>query len=371
MKKYDLAVLIGKYRYVHDGHLENFKQAAAIADKILILNGSSHMARNHKLPTRFIENKQVLSEIVRNHVTDHFDVRPLTDNPYDNNDWITQVQSHVQNAIDQLGLVTSRLGRAPRIVLVGHHKDDSSKYLDWFPQWEQVETESFCRAGDGMILNATDLREASYNAGTLKLDLIRNNVPREMWDFLQKFDSTEAFQNCVQEYKFIEDPEEGYKAKYGRNPTAPIHVTVDCVAICNGHILLVKRRTHPGKGLWALPGGFLNDNEWIEDAIIRELMEETSIRIPGIKDDHLHDHLKSLIGEPKVFGAPSRSLRGRVITHIGRLVLHGFKTPPKVRGSDDALRAKWWAINDFYNMPEQMFEDHSPAGRVMINSIGR
>ena len=57
-------------------------------------------------------------------------------------------------------------------------------------------------------------------------------------------------------------------------------MTVDAVVVQSGHILLVKRGDMPGKGLWALPGGFLNQEETMLDGAIRELKEETKIKVP-------------------------------------------------------------------------------------------
>ncbi|NCV82699.1 MAG: NUDIX domain-containing protein, partial [Actinobacteria bacterium] len=70
-----------------------------------------------------------------------------------------------------------------------------------------------------------------------------------------------------------------YKKQYESLPYPPIFVTADAVVIQSGHVLMIKRRSEPGRGLWALPGGFVNANtdKSVEDAAIRELREETGI----------------------------------------------------------------------------------------------
>jgi bifunctional NMN adenylyltransferase/nudix hydrolase len=125
-------------------------------------------------------------------------------------------------------------------------------------------------------------------------------------------------------------------------------MTVDAVVVQSGHILLVKRGDMPGKGLWALPGGFLNQDEKMLDGAIRELKEETKIKVPV-------PVLKGSIKESKTFDAPNRSSRGRTITQAFLIDL-GVGELPKVKGSDDAEKAFWVPFNKVKQ--EKMFEDH-------------
>jgi bifunctional NMN adenylyltransferase/nudix hydrolase len=182
-------------------------------------------------------------------------------------------------------------------------------------------------------------------------------LPKQVKEFLLEWEvqNPEILENLCEEYHFLKK----YRAKFKELEFPPIFVTVDAVVINNGHILLVKRRSAPGKGLWALPGGFLNQSEKIRHAIIRELIEETRIDVhPNL--------LKSALKGIEPFDAPNRSLRGRTITHAGLIVLN-YKDNPRVKGSDDAEKAKWFTINEFYQMTEQMFEDHHSIGQFMIN----
>ncbi|MDE4955278.1 NUDIX domain-containing protein, partial [Francisella tularensis] len=67
-----------------------------------------------------------------------------------------------------------------------------------------------------------------------------------------------------------------YNRLWLKAPFKPNFVTVDALFIVNDNILMVQRKAHPGKDLWALPGGFLECEETIAQAIIRELFEETN-----------------------------------------------------------------------------------------------
>lgn len=106
-------------------------------------------------------------------------------------------------------------------------------------------------------------------------------------------------------------------------------VTVDIV-VCTGRlsdVLLIQRKHAPFEGCWALPGGFIEMEETLEAAALRELEEET-----GVSDVALTE-----IG---VFGAPFRDPRGRVITIAYAAVLE--EPALNVRAGSDASAAAWF-----------------------------
>jgi bifunctional NMN adenylyltransferase/nudix hydrolase len=154
-----------------------------------------------------------------------------------------------------------------------------------------------------------------------------------------------------------------------QNTTPPrifprIDVTLDAVVIYNDHILLVQRGREPGMGKWALPGGYLNPDEALEDGAIRELIEETAI-------DCSPDYLKRCILTSHCFSGVNRSTkgRGRIITHAFFIILKGFSEDiPAVVGLDDARDAKWIHLDDYIqNYAPYMFEDHAIIINYFIN----
>lgn len=114
-----------------------------------------------------------------------------------------------------------------------------------------------------------------------------------------------------------------------------IRVTVDIVIFTirdqRLHVLLVKRGIPPFVGRWAIPGGFVLEQESLDDAALRELREET-----GVADVYL-EQLYS-------FGDPGRDPRGRVVTIAYYALISADRAPP-VAGTD-ASEAAWWPVDE-------------------------
>ena len=105
-------------------------------------------------------------------------------------------------------------------------------------------------------------------------------------------------------------------------------------------VLLVRRKYPPFEGMWAIPGGFVDIDESLEDAALRELEEET-----GIRDVYLE--------QLYTFGRPDRDPRGRVITVAYFALAPADALRP--RAGDDAAEARFWSI---YDLPPLAF-DHA------------
>jgi bifunctional NMN adenylyltransferase/nudix hydrolase len=208
-----------------------------------------------------------------------------------------------------------------------------------FTQWgfENVELIEF--------LSAVNIRDLFFKRD-VNMSFIKGVVPASTFDFLLKFKDTPEYEQIICEREFVIN----YKKQYASLPYPPIFSTADAVVIQSGHVLMVKRRAEPGKGLWALPGGYVNANtdKSVEDAAIRELREETMIKVPA-------PVLRGSIVRSKVFDAIDRSPRGRIITHAFYIQLPDGELP-KVKGSDDAEKARWVPIAEVKS--EECFEDH-------------
>lgn len=336
---YDYLVFIGRFEPFHNGHAAVARYALSRARKVIFLVGSADTPRTIKNPWTVAE-RAVMIQSALTELGDRLIIRPLKDHLYNESLWIAAVQRTVAEAIKADGG-----GADARVGLVGKDKDASSYYLQEFPQWDLVDVRHT------ETLSATELRRYLFEANQLSshggLMLIRANVPGPVFDMLEAFrKSSPAFRQLVAEHQFID----AYRERWAKAPYPPTFVTTDAVVVHSGHVLLVRRRAEPGKGLWALPGGFVGQGEGLLDSCLRELREETRLKIPvpvlkgSIKGDHVFDH-------------PDRSLRGRTITHAFHFEFPAGELP-EVRGGDDADKARWIPVSEALEMSPQLYEDH-------------
>lgn len=116
-------------------------------------------------------------------------------------------------------------------------------------------------------------------------------------------------------------------------------VTVDALIVEEGKIVLIKRRNDPYKDFWALPGGFVEYNERTEEAVVREVREETGLSCEVVQ----------LTG---VYSAPGRDPRGHTVSIV---YLMRVKTGELAAG-DDAKGAAWVALD---KIPHEIAFDHA------------
>lgn len=330
---FDVLVFIGRFEPLHKGHEEIIKNALSYCSKLIILVGSANRSRSIQNPWTFQERSQMIRvAIPEAYDGNRLSIVPLNDYTYNDPAWTANVQR----------LVDERVPKNAKVGLVGFSKDASSYYLKMFPQWGAINIPS-----QFSTFNSTDIRK-EYFKSLPHLPTACCSTP--VIDILTKFLYTEEFKLMVQEAEYVKN----YKRGWLQAPHPPVFVTVDNIVVQSGHILLVERGDHPGKGLLALPGGFINQNETLREAAIRELREET--KIADWKGEIPPGVLQSFITKTETFDDPRRSVRGRTITHGFLYELPKKESLYKVVGSDDAVGAKWYPIG---TVPPNMFmEDH-------------
>ncbi len=126
-------------------------------------------------------------------------------------------------------------------------------------------------------------------------------------------------------------------------------VAVDGVLIKGDKILLIRRRNEPFKGKWALPGGFVEYGETVEEAVLREFEEEVGLKAK----------IKKLLG---VYSKPDRDPRGHVISIVFLLDAEG-----EAKAGDDAADARFFPLD---NLPPLAF-DHDKIIRDAIDAMKR
>lgn len=326
MKKYALAVVIGRFQPVHNGHVALINEAKKVANEVLVLVGSSGQPRSYENPFDFGFRERMINSTQNEHDS-IVHIEPLYDHIYNENNWCTQVQ-------DIVGEYTNG-----KVCLVGHKKDESSYYLDMFPQWDYQEVPEY------QPLSATSVRELLF-VERVNLEFLSGVLPTPVYNMLADYIESDVYQEVIEERRF----QEKYRKQFEHLPYAPTFVTADAVVFCAGHVLMVRRGAYPGKGLLAFPGGFLDaqTDKSVKDCALRELREETRIKVPPAV-------LESSIVNDRVFDAIKRSARGRTITHAFNIQLKDLQLP-KVRGGSDAARAEWIPFAELKS--EECFEDH-------------
>lgn len=334
---YKYCILIGRFEPNHMGHQSIINDAFLQGEILIIVLGSHNKARSIKNPWSSDERKQMILSTLTPEQQARVKFVYIKDYLYNDALWVADMQNKInevtENADDN------------EIALIGFKSDSSSFYLDLFPNWKYISCPT------DYDFHATDIRNLYF---TLDSNY-KKCVHPKVFEYLEAFKKTEIFKFLKDEFEYIKN----YKESWRGSPFPPTFVTVDTVVIKSGHVLLVKRGKSLGKGLLALPGGFLDQEEKIQDGAIRELKEETAIKLS--KDD-----LRKAIVESKVFDSPSRSNRGRVISHAFLINL-GAGFLDKVKGMDDADKAFWLPLNEALSRENDFFDDHHHILNYFVN----
>lgn len=335
---YKVGIYIGRFQPFHIGHLKTVETMLQKCEKVIISIGSAHRAQDTKNPWTVEERIEMIKLALSNNPDSSKVVfQGVRDYMYNDTMWAAE-------------LFASALANGAtydkQTALFGHFKDDSSYYLNMFPQWKLETLPNFKN------IDATTIRKDFFENGSLSKESCAKLAPQviphlNLWIEAEKAKGDDGL---FREYKYESD----YLKSWASAPYAPTFVTGDSLVIISGHILLIRRGRNPGKGKLALPGGFINQGEYIKDGILRELKEETKIRIS--KDD-LYKYLGDGHSNIRVFDHPKRSRRGRIITHCGLINL-GVGQLPEVKADDDAAEALWLPLASIHTMSHLFFEDH-------------
>jgi bifunctional NMN adenylyltransferase/nudix hydrolase len=340
---FDAALLIGRFQPFHNGHAAVLKAALARAARVLVVLGSAFRSRSAKNPFDWEERAAMIRATLDAADAVRLTFLPIRDY-YDDRRWAAAVEEGVRVA-----LPTPDGESAPRIALLGFHKDATSDYLNLFPRWPFVALE---RQGK---IDASAVRQI-YFAGSSdsvpdfpRLDAL---LPAAVVQTLKAWTHHPAYATLRAEHAALLD----YQKRWGSGP----FVTLDAVVTAANHVLLVRRGRAPGKGQWAIPGGFLEGRERLLQGAIRELKEETGLTVANAE-------LEAALRAVTVFDHPDRSQRGRIITHVHWFDL-ALESLPKVEGADDAEDARWFPFSDLPALEAELYEDHF---HILAHFLGR
>ncbi len=330
---YDHAVVIGRFAPCDNGHVERLSHIGEVARRVLVLVSSADKARESRLPWTADEREAMLRSGL-GELADSFVFGRVGDHPYDPAGFAAEVTGR----LDALG--DAEIGK---VCVVSRFADVRLASLDALPaDWTRITPPpgpDRARLLDALYGDAAAFAELGAR------------VPPAVFDQLQTFRGTDVFTAMAAEHRYVED----YKASWEGTPYPVVFVATDVLAVQADvhdvpHILLVRRGGIPGKGQWALPGGYLDPAEDLVDGALRELREETGLTLVDAQ-------IKACLKRVEVFADPERASRGRVITHTHHFVLPAGALPV-VEGADDAEHATWLPLGDLPTLRDQFFEDH-------------
>lgn len=302
-------IFIGRFQPIHQGHIHAIGIAASQVDKLYILIGSANACRSIRNPWTYDERKKMIYSMIWSKRFSNVEVIPLNDHPYNDTQWIADIRATVDHY--NMGTPT----------LFGHMKEGNN-YLNWFPDWKFKDVEAQHN------VNATSIRQSMYET-----------------------DSPEMPRTVRDDFKYYEN-ETARFANYPFPETLNFNCG-DAVVECQGHVLLIRRKHAPGAGAWALPGGFKNRDESFLDCAVRELREETNIRVP-------EKVLRGSIVKTELFDSPARSFgipRNTLAVYF-RISPNPDGSLPRANGADDAAECKWFPLTQVLNTLE-LYDDHA------------
>ncbi|MFO8046071.1 MAG: bifunctional nicotinamide-nucleotide adenylyltransferase/Nudix hydroxylase [Halomonas sp.] len=334
---FDCLVFIGRFQPPHLGHLAVIHEALKRARQVIVLVGSSWQARSMRNPWHFDERRAMLRSAFDDEENARLAVVPLLDALYNNDVWVRDVQRKVRDIASPQG------ARLPRIGLIGASRGQSSYYLSLFPQWESVSVPLV----EG--ISASQIRERLFRSTSSADDYLTtgasHDLPPGVVNAVRSFCIGDHYRQLSEEQRLLDQ----YRSAWAQAPYPPIFVTVNAVVVQSGHVLLVRRTAAPGKGLLALPGGFINSHERLLDACLRELRERIRLKVP-------EPVLKGSLRGQRLFDEPHRSWRGRTLAEAFYFALTPDQQLPRLKPVKGGDHARWVALADLD--PEALFEDH-------------
>lgn len=312
-----IGIVIGRFQGFHQGHRHLLNEAWGNSDKLVVLLGSCNRAPSLKNP--FTPERRI-EVIEANMPMTVWRFEGLNDYVYDDEKWKEEVNA-----------ILSYYKLQGDVTLFGHSKQGNT-YLEWFDDVGYQEVDSI----------------DNFSGTTVRKHMFENKDPRVA--------------HVQGDYDYYQQEKEKFSSY--PYPETLNFCCADAVVECMDHILLIKRKNSPGKGLWALPGGFKNNNETYLDCAIRELMEETGIKV--FQED-MYDN----VVQSKMFDSPKRGSgipRNTMAVHIllqDYAMSSGF---PETLAQDDASAVQWVALSSIGKGEFKLHDDHQDIIFSLINS---
>lgn len=329
MTERSLAVCIARLQPLQQRHAEALRVLRARHAQVLLVLGGVTQPPSAINPWTLDERRAMLDIVLG---ADAVCVLPVADCWYDDARWAAAVTKAVT-------AVSARPGSpVDDVVVYGLEREGAARYASLFPAWQAREVEG--PPFDAMLHERL--------LGGAPVDVC-DAVPAPLRTWLADSLDAPLRRELRDEFRFVQR----YRDDWSAAPYTPVFVTVDALVTHADHVLVIRRARRPGAGLLALPGGFIDVDEFLRDSALRELREETGLVLS-------HADCRGVT----VFDHPRRSLRGRIVTHLHRYELPSTQPAPAVTGGDDAADACWLPLGEA--RPERFFEDHYAMLQVTL-----
>jgi len=330
----DYIAVISRFSPFDNANMAMVKQALAQARSVFFVFTAADLSRSNRYPWS-VEEREAMARaaIAADPALDPKRIRFLRvfDHLYRDDLWQSRIVTDVTTAIAADGTGSA----AVTVGVLADPREVGVKRIASLKPWTAVPP----------VAQPCDITlTAAFLNGVAQW---REQVPSPVASLMDAFSATPVFADMAEEQIFVEK----YLKTWSVAPYPPILVVTDTVLLHSGHILLVERGVPPGKKQWAIPGGFVEPDEYLTDAALREVREETGF------DENEETMLTWLQGR-FIFEFPTRSARGRAISMGFFFSLPGTELPP-VTGSDDARHAQWMPLGRLPEIRTEIFEDHA------------
>lgn len=176
---FNYLIYIGRFQPFHLAHMQTIKIALEHSDQVILALGSAQDERNIKNPFSALEREQMILSNFSETDQKRIQFVHIID-VYNDVKWVKLVKTRI----------AERVQPEDKVGLIGHFKDESSYYLQLFPEWKMLELHSLKGA-----ISATPVREAYYRG-----EVVESVLPLGTSDFLHQFQTTEIFKQLQHKY---------------------------------------------------------------------------------------------------------------------------------------------------------------------------
>lgn len=328
MSEFDVVVVAARFQPVHSRHVAALQTARERGSRVVLAVLGADAAPSPASPWSRAERLEQLEALCAVE-PGRIEAVAVSDVPYDLPRWSARLADAVAAVVADAGRVGLLADAAPAGL--------------WPRSWIRLARDAGFAAGEAALRDELLWTERPEWAR------IERQLSAAQAAALRRWRAGEVCAKLREEARFLQE----FRARWAVAPYPPVFVTVDGVVTWRDEILLIQRGRAPGRDLWALPGGFLDQHEALSSGACREVAEETGLTLAA-----------DAAGAGRVFDEPGRSLRGRTITHAFPFVLDGNRPRPPVRGADDARTAAWFPCASLE--PATLFEDHYAILQVML-----